>query len=1012
MRFKLLLFTLLCSLAAIMPAKAETLTVYDQGGTTNNANVPIYGLWADAYLKCEFVIPASKLDNMKNGTITGLTWYFYSKPSKAWSGTFQIFIKEVNETSISAYSGTTGATTVYEGSLDGTKDPFKIEFTNPYSYGGGNLLVGIYQTNPGAYASANFLGETVSGASVQGYYSSSLSGVSANQRNFIPMTTFTYEPASAYPKPTNLAVSDITAHSANASWTGNDDAQSYNLRYRPLSTLSWDFEDQGQFDEWTKVDADGDGFNWSYETAGYTTHSGSGLVVSASYDNDTGTALTPNNWLISPQVTLGGVLKLWAAGQDSNGYHNEVFGVYVCTGDPSNMNNFVQVGADVTTAHEFNEYEYDLSAFNGTGYIAIVHHNITDQFVLNVDDISYSLAGDWITVNGVTSPYTINGLNPQTIYEVQVQAVYSDDSSDWTNSVEFTTQSATALPTDLTVTDVTSYTAKTTWNGVQDNFNLRYRKLSFLENFDNGLPSTWTTIDADGDGYNWSAANYGNGTICVTSESYHNNETGSGGVALTPENWLITPKVTLGNLLTLDAWGQDVGYFAEVFKVYVSTTGTAVADFIEISGDITTTHNQTVYEFNLGQYAGQEGYIAICHYNCTDMFHLNIDNLGIGDNWTTVNNVTSPKTITNLVSESNYEVQVQGIVDNETTTGWTLPVYFTTLEAQAEEATLAEICASGQDGLNKVFTVSDDLIAVDYRVVAGEGVYLWCKDLNNSIVKTQIKNGQIDFMKQQGAQVDEWDQSNWVILKLPNQTGLIKAMETVPEISGKRQPHYIIPGTVTGTFVDDMNYMLEVTDLNFEVGETAPFTPNVYCATNFIPAYTSPNSDGAQTIGDPDTYYFFMNPKANEICIITWAKWASSDDGPGYFTVPQSSGFNGAFNVDWSYNEDGDTSKDLEDDDTMYEFTAVIQRNTYEYGVTRAAQPSDDITVMAMNLSAESAIDPATAISTILAGNGEVIGVEYVNSLGVVSKTPFQGVNIIVTRYSDGSTTTVKKVFR
>ena len=284
--------------------------------------------------------------------------------------------------------------------------------------------------------------------------------------------------------------------------------------------------------------------------------------------------------------------------------------------------------------------------------------------------------------------------------------------------------------------------------------------------------------------------------------------------------------------------------------------------------------------------------------------------------------------------------------------------------------------------------------------------------MNNSIVKTQIKNGQIDFMKQQGAQVDEWDQSNWVILKLPNQTGLIKAMETVPEISGKRQPHYIIPGTVTGTFVDDMNYMLEVTDLNFEVGETAPFTPNVYCATNFIPAYTSPNSDGAQTIGDPDTYYFFMNPKANEICIITWAKWASSDDGPGYFTVPQSSGFNGAFNVDWSYNEDGDTSKDLEDDDTMYEFTAVIQRNTYEYGVTRAAQPSDDITVMAMNLSAESAIDPATAISTILAGNGEVIGVEYVNSLGVVSKTPFQGVNIIVTRYSDGSTTTVKKVFR
>ena len=52
-----------------------------------------------------------------------------------------------------------------------------------------------------------------------------------------------------------------------------------------------------------------------------------------------------------------------------------------------------------------------------------------------------------------------------------------------------------------------------------------------------------------------------------------------------------------------------------------------------------------------------------------------------------------------------------------------------------------------------------------------------------------------------------------------------------------------------------------------------------------------------------------------------------------------------------------------------------------------------------------------TAINTINV-NGEVVGVEYVNSLGVVSKRPFQGVNIVVTRYSDGSATTVKKVFK
>lgn len=43
--------------------------------------------------------------------------------------------------------------------------------------------------------------------------------------------------------------------------------------------------------------------------------------------------------------------------------------------------------------------------------------------------------------------------------------------------------------------------------------------------------------------------------------------------------------------------------------------------------------------------------------------------------------------------------------------------------------------------------------------------------------------------------------------------------------------------------------------------------------------------------------------------------------------------------------------------------------------------------------------------------NREVVGVTYVNPVGQVSSTPWQGVNIVVTRYSDGSTTT-KKVIR
>ena len=81
-----------------------------------------------------------------------------------------------------------------------------------------------------------------------------------------------------------------------------------------------------------------------------TTHEGMGVISSASYvndDNGGGAAVTPDNWLISPVVDLGGALTFWALGQDAS-YCAEVFGVYVCIGESTNPADFVQVGADKT----------------------------------------------------------------------------------------------------------------------------------------------------------------------------------------------------------------------------------------------------------------------------------------------------------------------------------------------------------------------------------------------------------------------------------------------------------------------------------------------------------------------------------------------------------------------------------------------------------------------------------------------------------------------------------------
>ena len=250
--------------------------------------------------------------------------------------------------------------------------------------------------------------------------------------------------------PTDVTA-EPTATTASVAWeqSGEVAVDSWNLRYRPVVDLSgtnrsWDFESAEQVDDFTLVDADGDGYGWELMTAKITANSGSGAMVSKSYENGVG-ALTPNNWLITPKTTLGGKVSFYACGQDAS-YASEVFRVYVYQGENwSSVDDFVAVSDDVTTTGEMTKYEYDLSDYNGVGYIAIRHYNITDMFYLNIDDLSIevpnssdAVASEWITVEDVTSPYVIDGLTPETDYEVQVQAV-AEKTSAWTASTKFTT---------------------------------------------------------------------------------------------------------------------------------------------------------------------------------------------------------------------------------------------------------------------------------------------------------------------------------------------------------------------------------------------------------------------------------------------------------------------------------------------------------------------------------------------------------------------------------------------
>ncbi|MBR5725288.1 MAG: hypothetical protein IKX56_00985, partial [Muribaculaceae bacterium] len=188
MKKKVFSLMMMLLLAVTGFVRAEELTVHD--GSATNGYVPVYGYYADAYLKAEFVMPADELTAMSNGDITAMKFYA-SQSSVSWgSANFQVFMTEVGSTSISAFNGP--GTVVYEGALSISGGEMNVTFTTPYHYNGGNLLIGFYNTVEGSYVTSTWYGESVSGASVQGYSYSSLSAINPTQRNFLPKTTFTY----------------------------------------------------------------------------------------------------------------------------------------------------------------------------------------------------------------------------------------------------------------------------------------------------------------------------------------------------------------------------------------------------------------------------------------------------------------------------------------------------------------------------------------------------------------------------------------------------------------------------------------------------------------------------------------------------------------------------------------------------------------------------------------------------------------------------------------------------
>lgn len=149
----------------------------------------------------------------------------------------------------------------------------------------------------------------------------------------------------------------------------------------------------------------------------------------------------------------------------------------------------------------------------------------------------------------------------------------------------------------------------------------------------------WTTIDADGDGYVWDLnRNWTDPSNPYSAASASRDDMYE--LPLTPDNYLVSPwKLTYG-LITFKACAQDAAYPEEHFGVAVSTTGnTDGADFTTIWETTMTVKAQGQwYEFavDLRAYEGQEIWVALRHFGCTDQFMIVVDDITLYREWDNV----------------------------------------------------------------------------------------------------------------------------------------------------------------------------------------------------------------------------------------------------------------------------------------------------------------------------------------------------------------------------------------
>ena len=486
-----------------------TLTVNDAADITNY--VPLYGSLVSGTINSQFIIPSDALSSLENATVNKLVFHSNYTSRDFGAATFDVCMKEVDETTFSSTTMDWSDTTrVYYGSVSVSGSQMEISFNKSFTYHGGELMVGFAQTNPGSAVTTYWYGTTTT-------TNTALLNANGNASmvKFLPKTTIYYTPGPAPTcvKPNNLVAGDITYHSANLTWDAGE-GNNWNVQYRASSSSEWTsagsvstptcalsgLDVATRYIARVQTQCEGDDVS-SWKTVSFTTECGPvSLPYSHDFDNDeTGSnAGLPQCWTkINDAEDPNYANYPYVSGSNAHSGSNCLF--FMRLYDYTALNQIAvlpEMNADVRTL-QLSFYARLGSSTNQPLSVGVMTDPEDSSTFIKIEDVaiaSNEYAEYTVSFDSYAGSGHFIGLKCERA-DVYNQ-IYVDDINVTTNNICF-------APENPQISDVTANSAVITWtpDGSTTNWQVQYKKTTDAEWSEpiavNGTPSyTFSNLDA------------------------------------------------------------------------------------------------------------------------------------------------------------------------------------------------------------------------------------------------------------------------------------------------------------------------------------------------------------------------------------------------------------------------------------------------------------------------------------------------------------------------------------